>query len=90
MDFRALRPSYPLHDNLLAPMTHGPRCPREGRNVPEEDVGAGHADVLEEIVKFGQASSNPTLLDSPQPVPEHHGSQAECDKEDCTTECDTP
>jgi hypothetical protein len=46
-------------------MTVGPRCPREGRNVPEEDVGAGHADVLEEIVKFGQASSNPTLLDSP-------------------------
>jgi hypothetical protein len=72
-------------------MTHGPRSPREGCNVPEEDVGAGHADVLEAmIVKFGQASSSPTLLDSPQPVPEHHGSQAECDKKDCTTECDTP
>src|SRR6266446_5386868 len=57
IDFRALRPSDPLHDDLLAPMTHGPRCPREGRNVPEDDVGAGQADVLEEMVaKFGQAS----------------------------------
>src|SRR5258707_12773642 len=38
IDFRALRPSDPLHDDLLVPMTHGPRCPREGRNVPEDDV----------------------------------------------------
>ena len=70
-------------------MTVGSRCPREGRNVP--DVGAGHADVLEEMIaKFGQASSDSVLLVPPLPVPEQHGNEAQYDKEDCTTECDTP
>jgi hypothetical protein len=66
-------------------------APRQHRNFPEDDVGAGQADVLEEmIVKFGQASSDQALPAPPLPVPKLHGSDAECDKEDCTTECGTP
>ena len=66
-------------------------APRQRRNFPEDDVGAGHADVLEEMIaKFGQASLDLAFLAPPLPVPEQHGSEAECDKEDCTTECGTP
>jgi hypothetical protein len=85
------RRTFALKERQLAESTMRLVAPRQHRNVAEDDVGAGHADVLEEmIVKFGQASLDSTLLAPPLPVPEPHGSDAECDKDDCTTECGTP
>jgi hypothetical protein len=85
------RRTFDLNERQLARSTMRLVAPRQHRNFPEDDVGAGHADVLEEMIaKFGQASSDLALLAPSLPVPEPHGSDAECDKEDCTTECGTP
>jgi len=66
-------------------------APRQRRGFAEDDVGASQADVPEKMIaKFGQASSDQALPAPPLPVPEQHGSEAEYDKEDGTTECDTP
>jgi hypothetical protein len=83
--------TFALKEGQLADSTMRLVAPRQRRDFPEDDIGAAHADVLEEMIaKVGQASSDPALLAPPLPVPEQHGSDAKCDKQDCTTECGTP
>jgi hypothetical protein len=82
------RPTFDLNERQHADLTIRLAASRQRRNFPEDDVDAGQADVLEEMIaKFGQASLDSALLVPPLPVPEQHGNKAQCDKEDCTTEC---
>jgi hypothetical protein len=81
------RRTFALNERQLVDSTIRLAASRQRRNFPEDDVDAGQADVLEEMIaKFGQASLHSALLVPPLPVPELHGNEAQCDKEDCTTE----
>jgi hypothetical protein len=52
------RRTFALNERQLADSTMRLAASRQRRNFPEDDVGAGQADVLEEMIaKFGQASS---------------------------------
>jgi hypothetical protein len=86
----ALQPrrTFALNERQLADSTIRLAASLQRRNFSEDDVDAGHADVLEEMIaKFGQASLDSALLVPPLPVPEQDGTEAQCDKEDCATEC---
>jgi len=60
------------------------RLPNDGRDVAETDVGAGEADIAEEmIVKLQKVCSDPARLNR-LAAPQERGNQATSTEKDCT------
>jgi hypothetical protein len=69
---------------LMGKLGRTTRLPDDGRDVAETDVGAGEADVAEEmIVKLQKVCSDPARLNR-LAAPQERGNQATGKEKDCT------